>query len=101
MDNLDKMPVTVDGQGVWPGMPVYIMSPYSTKKANKATVYCVLGENEPGGGYYVVLEENRYCDGYGMWDDGNTEHISKVYADEEKCLQAANKIYTDWLLCGK
>jgi hypothetical protein len=78
-----RIPQTADGQIIYPGMPVFICEPYSIEKFSKATVYCVIGENNQ---YYCILEENRYFDGE-HWNDGNTEHVSRVFADCQECLK--------------
>jgi hypothetical protein len=86
-----KIPQTGDGQIIYPGMPVFICEPYSIEKLSKATVYCVIGENNQ---YYCILEENRCFDGE-YWDDGNTEHVSRVFADCQQCLVAVSKIESE------
>lgn len=85
----DKIPKTADGQIIYPGMSVYVMTPFSVEKVQKATVYCVLEDRytrKPNGGY-CVLEENREYNGE-WWEDGNTEHTSRVFADENACHMA-------------
>jgi hypothetical protein len=86
-----KIPRTADGQIIYPGMSVFICKAYSIEKFSKATVYCVFGGDNQ---YYCVLQENRYFDGE-YWDDGNTEHVSCVFADCQQCLIAAHKIEND------
>ena len=78
-----KIPQTADGQIIYPGMPVFICEPYSIEQFSKATVYSVIGDDNQ---YYCILEGNRFLiDGY--WDDGNTEHVSRVFADCQECLK--------------
>ncbi len=85
-----KVPKTADGFPIYPGMPVFICSPYSTKKSYKATIYNVgYGEASVNNDYFCVLVENRYFDGE-YWNDGNTEHVSKIFADETECLRFAH-----------
>jgi hypothetical protein len=79
-----KIPQTADGQIIYPGMSVFICQPYSKEKFSKATVYCVIGSDNQ---YYCILEENRYFDGE-YWDDGNTEHTCRVFADCQECLKS-------------
>jgi hypothetical protein len=78
-----KIPQTADGQIIYPGMPVFICEPYSIEKFSKATVYCVIEESNH---YYCVLKENRFIVNE-HWDDGNTEHVSRVFADCQECLK--------------
>jgi hypothetical protein len=78
-----KIPQTADGQIIYPGMSVFICKPYSEEKFRIATVYCVIGEDNQ---YYCVLKEDRYFDGE-HWNDGNTEHTCRVFADCQECLK--------------
>lgn len=86
----DKTPRTADGHPVYPGMKVYVMSPFSIEKLHEATIYCVLSGETKNVPYWCVLEENRYFDGE-HWDDGNTESINWVFADEQACRDAVAK----------
>lgn len=45
--------------------------------------------------YYCVLEEERYCNGEGYWDDGNTEYVSRVYVDYNKAMERVKLIKSD------
>lgn len=87
--NDPKIPRTADGEIIYPGMPVFIVEAFSIERVSKGTVYCVLkcGENE----YDCVIEEERFYDGY-SWNDGNTEHTSRVFSDYDKCNEFAKRL---------
>lgn len=96
----NKLPLTVDGEIIYPGMMLYFREPYSIEKFYTGTVYAVLVETwapnqNPLDYYYIILNENRHYNGE-WWEDGNTEHISIAYADKEICLAESNRIYDAW-----
>jgi hypothetical protein len=97
----DKIPLTVDGEIIYPNMTLYFRSPYSIEKFHTGTVYSVVfekwGTSEVQSDYYyIIINENRHYNGE-WWEDGNTEHISIAYANKEICLSESNKIYNDWM----
>jgi hypothetical protein len=94
----DKIPRTADGQIIYPMMPVYICQPYSTQKSCKVTVYYVFSDEaySEKRKHWCVLLEKRYYNGE-YWEDGNTEHVSQLYADESECLRVAHAKYMTYL----
>lgn len=88
---MDFIPKTADGEAIHPGMEVWLCSPYSTVKAFKVTVYSIHGDDgKPSScnNYDCAIKENRYFDGEN-WQDGNFEHVSRLYHNKNKCLEAA------------
>ena len=84
----DRLPLTADGNIIYPGMPVFVCSPYSIEKAISKTVHHVESEDgkySTSNNYWCVMNEDRvYNDEY--WDDGNTVHVSRVFVNKESCL---------------
>jgi len=92
------IPMTADGEIIFPGMSVYVIEPFCIEKVRKATIYCVLRDSDSSKkypDYYCVLEEERYCNGEGYWDDGNTEYVSRVYVDYNKAMERIKLIESD------
>ncbi len=93
IESMNTIPQTADEEIIYPGMSVYVIEPHSVEKLRKATVYCVIGNGQnlyPD--YYCILEEERFCNGEGYWEEGNTEHVSRVYADYDKAMERAKRI---------
>jgi hypothetical protein len=91
------VPCTADGHVIYPGMVVFVCSPYSTVKSHKVTIYSVGdGESSEGNNYSCVISENRYYNGE-YWEEGNTESVCVMYADETECLRVANEKYAQFL----
>jgi hypothetical protein len=105
--NDPKIPRTVDGEIIYPGMTVYICSPYAINNVDRATVYSVIADegNKINNDYryWCVLAENRYYNSRGgCWEDGNTEIITRLFANYDECRNAAIKKqrYEDALRTG-
>ena len=95
--NDPKSPRTVDGEIIYPGMVVYICTPYAI---DRATVYCVIADehNKKNNNYryWCVLDENRYYNARTeRWEDGDTEIITRLFANYDKCRKAAIQIEQD------
>lgn len=86
---IDKIPKTADGKIIFPGMKVFICSPYSNKKTYPATIHHVEIGNE------CFLIENQYFNGE-WWEDGNTENASNLYESESECLKNANEKWEEY-----
>ena len=87
LEDNSKIPKTGDGYIIYPGMPVYICKPFSINMYSEDTIYCV-EKDVDSGEFFVVLEGSRFFnEGCGLWDEGNTSHVSSVFFEKEKCLQ--------------
>lgn len=94
-EGFEKVPRTADGHIIYPGMPVFIEYAYTVEKVKPATIYCVEGDDgvaSEQNRYFCVLSENRWFDeSRDRWDNGNTEHVNRVYASEAECLRVAHE----------
>lgn len=91
MISKDRLPRTADNHIIYPGMPIFICSPYSIEKAIPKTIHHVEGDNgqsSESNQYWCVFNEDRYFN-YEYWEDGNMEHVSIIFADKEECLKVA------------
>jgi hypothetical protein len=102
-----KIPRTVDGEIIYPGMTVYICSPYAINDVDRATVYSVIADEDNTKNdvyrYWCVLVENRYYNSRGeCWEEGDTEIITRLFANYDECRNAAIKKqkYEDALRTG-
>lgn len=94
----DLIPQTADCEIIYPGMSVYVIEPHTIEKVRKATIYCVIRDSDSSKNYpdyYCVLEEERYCNGEGYWEDGNTEHVSRVYVNYDDAMERVKSIESD------
>jgi hypothetical protein len=74
-------------------MTIYECSPYSTEKVIKYTVSHVEGTKDTG--FWIVLKENMYYGGCcgDTLETGNIESPRMMYADPDKALIEANRLY--------
>ena len=84
---MSKLPTTADGHLLYPGMPVYICVPFSINKYYKETVHSFEIDDESGGCFVSMKGRRWFNEDCGHWDEGNIEHVSKVFFEKEKCLQ--------------
>jgi hypothetical protein len=81
-------------------MTVYICTPYAIDDVDCATVYCVIADEDNKKNnnyrYWCVLDENRYYNSRReCWEDGDTEIITRLFANYDECRNAAIKIEQD------
>lgn len=85
--DIAHLPTTADGHPLYPGMPVYICVPFSTNKYYTDIIHSFEKDDESGE-HFIILKGRRFFNEYcRLWEEGNTEHTSRIFFEKEKCLQ--------------
>lgn len=85
-EDISHLPTTADGYPLYPGMPIYVCVPFSTNKYYTDIIHSF--EKDKSGECFVILEGSRFFNEYcRLWEEGNTEHTSRIFFEKEKCLQ--------------